>query len=94
MFGGHMMGGFGRGFGGFYPGGYGMWYGGGFTDLLFWILIGVVVYLLVKKSRNSNFNVPKETIQNNEALELAKLRYIRGEITLDEYQEIVKVLKQ
>ncbi|MBT1279552.1 SHOCT domain-containing protein, partial [Thermoanaerobacter sp. AC272] len=34
------------------------------------------------------------TDPNNEALEIAKLRYARGEITSDEYTEIVKMLKK
>ncbi|GAB6118561.1 hypothetical protein JCM16816_21580 [Thermoanaerobacter brockii subsp. lactiethylicus] len=52
MFGGYMMGGLGRWFGGYYPCGYGTWFGGGLTNILFLILIGVVIYLLVKQIRN------------------------------------------
>jgi putative membrane protein len=55
MFGGYMMGGLGRWFGGYYPCGYGTWFGGGLTNILFLILIGVVIYLLVKQIRNVNF---------------------------------------
>ena len=55
MFGGYMMGGLGRWFGGYYPCGYGTWFGGGLTNILFLILIGVVIYWLVKQIRNVNF---------------------------------------
>ncbi|SDG74577.1 YppF-like protein, partial [Thermoanaerobacter thermohydrosulfuricus] len=44
--------------------------------------------------RNVNFFKKHDTDPNNEALEIAKLRYVRGEITLDEYTEIVKMLKK
>lgn len=94
MFGGYMMGGLGRWFGGYYPCGYGTWFGGGLTNILFLILIGVVIYLVVKQIRNVNFFKKHDTDPNNEALEIAKLRYVRGEITSDEYTEIVKMLKK
>ncbi|OEF98845.1 hypothetical protein BHF71_10715 [Vulcanibacillus modesticaldus] len=86
------MGGFGRGFGGYYPGGYGIWYGG-FSGILFLILIGVVVYLLIKRNKNVNYLTKQDVSYNNNALEVAKLRYVRGEISFDEYQQIVKTLK-
>ncbi len=61
MFGGYMPGSLGRWFGGYYPCGYGTWFGGGLTNILFLILIGVVIYWLVKQIRNVNFF--KSTIQ-------------------------------
>ncbi|EGD51199.1 Protein of unknown function DUF2078, membrane [Thermoanaerobacter ethanolicus JW 200] len=94
MFGGYIPGGLGHCFGGYYPYGYGTWFGGGLTNILFLILIGVVIYLLVKQIRNVNFFKKHDTDPNNEALEIAKLRYVRGEITSDEYTEIVKMLKK
>jgi len=94
------MGGYGPGYGpgnGFFGPGYGNGFGfGGFTEMLLVILIGVVVYMLIKRNQRpgtstGNVNVTAET--NNEALEIAKLRYVKGEITFDEYQKIITTIK-
>ena len=70
--------------------GYGMMgYGGMFFGLLFWILIIVVAYLLIKwlveqnKTRNS---------EEKSALDIARERYARGEITEEEFEEMKKRL--
>ena len=86
-----MWGGFGRGFGSWGPGGYGPGMYGGLTTILFIILIGLLVYMLIKRSQNSA--TYSNNLVSNEALEIAKLRYVRGEITQEEYQQIVKVIR-
>jgi putative membrane protein len=70
--------------------GYGMMgYGGMFFGLLFWILIFVIAYLLIKWLVEQN-----KTRGGGEksALDIAKGRYARGEITKEEFEEIKKRL--
>lgn len=70
--------------------GYGMMGNGGmFFGLLFWILIIVGAYLLIK------WFVEQNKIRGGEeksALDIAKERYAKGEITKEEFEEIKKRL--
>lgn len=84
----------------FQPFSYGYpWYnfGGIIMGAIFLILIGVIIFLLVKRSKvinSAHINNQRVTGTNrlNEALEIAKLRFARGEISTEEYQELIKVL--
>lgn len=61
------------------------------SALIFIVLIAIGVYLLMK-----NQSLPKAnsgTIQSIDAEEMAKLRYARGEITLEEFQQIIITIK-
>lgn len=61
------------------------------STLIFLVLIAIGVYFLMK-----NQFLPKAdsgNIQSIEAEEMAKLRYARGEITLEEFQQILKTIK-
>ncbi|MFV9510183.1 hypothetical protein [Tepidibacillus sp. LV47] len=85
--------GYGNGFG------YGMMSGWNLSGLLFLLLIGFVVYLLIKRSKQNHVgqgqglvNIANGQASPSEAIEIAKLRYVRGEISFEEYQEIVKVI--
>lgn len=70
--------------------GYGMMgYGGMFFMLLFWILVIVVAYLLIKKLLEQNKTHGGE---EKSALDIAKERYAKGEITEEEFEEIKKRL--
>ncbi|WP_339061808.1 SHOCT domain-containing protein [Tepidibacillus marianensis] len=115
MFGGHMGGFFNPGYGGYGNGygnggaygpgnfgngnGYGIMSGFNFTGILFLLLIGFIVYLLVKRSKQNHVGQGQSLVSigngqasPSEAIEIAKLRYVRGEISFEEYQEIVKVI--
>jgi putative membrane protein len=75
-----------------YMGNYGygtMGYGGIFFGLIFWILIIVVAYLLIKKLLEQNKNKGGE---GKSALDIAKERYAKGEITKEEFEEMKKRL--
>jgi len=70
--------------------GYGMMgYGGMFFGLLFWILIIVVAYLLIKNLINQS---KTHSDEGKLALDHAKERYAKGEITKEEFEEMKKNL--
>jgi putative membrane protein len=70
--------------------GYGMMGNGGmFFGLLFWILIIVGAYLLIKWFVEQNKTRGGE---EKSALDIAKERYAKGEITKEEFEEIKKRL--
>ena len=69
--------------------GYGMMgYGGGmFFGLLFWIVIIVLAYFLIKSLIEKN---KTSGVEGKSALDIAKERYAKGEITKEELEEIKK----
>lgn len=70
--------------------GYGMMgYGGMLFGLIFWILIIVLAYLLIKKLLEQNKN---QSVEGKSALDIAKERYAKGEITEEEFEEIKRRL--
>lgn len=69
--------------------GYGMMgYGGMFFGLIFWILIIVLAYLLIKRLLEQD----KTRGEEKPALDIAKERYAKGEITEEEFEEIKRRL--
>lgn len=80
----------GPGFGNY--GGFGMG-GGSLMMLLGFLVIGLLFYLAFNKQNNGagNYPVSRPAI-SSEALELAKSRLARGEITLEEFEQIKKNL--
>jgi putative membrane protein len=68
------------GYGGYGPG-YG--FGGIFMGILFLIVIGVVIYFVVR-----NVNTRGGAFGNESALDILKKRFARGEITKEEYDKI------
>jgi putative membrane protein len=66
-----------------------MGYGGMLFGLLFWILIIVIAYLLIKWLVEQN---KTRSAGEKSALDIAKERYARGEITKEEFEEMKKRL--
>ena len=69
--------------------GYGMGYGGMFFGLIFWILIIIGAYLLIKWLVEQNKTRGSE---EKSALDIAKERYAKGEITEEEFEDMKKLL--
>jgi putative membrane protein len=69
--------------------GYGMGYVGIFFRLIFWIIIIVLAYHLIKRLIEHN---KIHGIAGKSALDIAKERYAKGEITKEELEEIKKNL--
>ncbi len=87
--------GFGRGWGM----GYGMHsFGGIIMMILFWALIIIgIVYLvrnLTNNNKNDNYNNRDKRSQADNAVNIARERYARGEITKEELNEILDNLRQ
>ena len=74
---------------GFYSG-----FGGGSMMMLIgFIIIGVLLYLALNKQSTSNGNIAAiPPVPSSEALEIAKTRFARGEITVEQFEEIKQTL--
>lgn len=89
--------GFGRGWG---MGGYGMHsFGGVIMMILFWALIIIGIVYLVRNltnnnSRNNNYNNRDNRRQDDNAVNIARERYAKGEITKEELNQILDDLRQ
>ena len=55
--------------------------------VLIWILLIMLAYLLIKYLINRN---KAHGVEGNSALDIAKERYAKGEITKEEFEEIKK----
>jgi putative membrane protein len=62
-------------------------YGGAFMWLIFLVLIGVVIYFVVRGEKWM-----KHSGSDESALDILKKRYAKGEITKQEYEKIKKEL--
>jgi putative membrane protein len=74
---------------GFYSG-----FGGGSMMMLIgFIIIGVLLYLVLNKQNTNNGNIAAiPPVPHSEALEIAKTRFARGEITVEQFEEIKQTL--
>jgi putative membrane protein len=70
--------------------GYGMGFGGGIVMILFWVFVflGIVYLGKMLMGSGSEANKPRET-----AREVLEKRFARGEISKEEFESAVEVLK-
>ncbi len=81
---GHMMGDFGFGFG----------IGWMIFGLIFWILIIVGLIFLIKwLIDQGKLTRPVQPVQNESPLDVLKIRYARGEITKEQFEQMKKDLE-
>ena len=73
-----------------HDGGDWMFFGGGYM-WIFWILLIVVIVVIVAGIAGEKPGSSKDTHEDS-ALEILKKRYARGEITRDQYQELLSDL--
>jgi putative membrane protein len=80
----------GRGFGGFgfHGNGLGMW----ITHILFWGLLIFAIVYLIKSFKNSGRNQSTGISNSSGALEILKMKYAKGEINKNEFEEKKKDL--
>lgn len=67
------------GYMGFFPG----------MGLFFWVIFAIVIFLVVSSFKNN-----KEVSKNDDALEILRSRFAKGEITKEEYLSIKETLKR
>lgn len=67
-----------------------------YLSLFFMIgLIVLVVVLIIKTSKDSHSHHPNQTKQtNDQAISIVKERYARGEISKEDYLELIETLKE
>lgn len=61
---------------------YGGWWFGGLLMFIFWIFVIILIVYLVKSFRRGDFDKNKD-----DALNILKERYAKGEINKEEYEE-------
>jgi putative membrane protein len=69
-------------------GGWHMGYGGVIMWLIVIVIVGIIVYFLLKEAES------RKGKSENEALEILKKRFARGEISKEEYEEMRKKLEE
>lgn len=80
------------------------WGGGGFMMIFWFIILAAVIYFIVQKSnenknysqRNTNPQYNEKNLSSNHrdsAEETARQRYAKGEISKEEFEEIIKNLR-
>ena len=80
-----------------------VFFGGGFFMILFWLLLGIGVFWILKRTvfdnnrqKKSNFIQGKneKSSERESPLEIAKRRLAKGEITTKEFEEIKSNLEK
>ncbi len=79
--------------------------GGGFMMIVWIIILAAVIYFIVQKSnenknysqRKNNYHYNEQQLRSNQrdtAEETARQRYAKGEISKEEFEEIISNLKR
>jgi putative membrane protein len=90
-------GGYDRYGGGMGPGMMNWGYGGwamGIINIIFWVAVIIGVVYLIKWLSSSSKQSTQETKRGDNALDILRERYAKGEINREEFEEKKKVLKE
>ena len=69
----------------------GMGWGGGIFMMIFWVVvIGLIIWGIVRMSSHGGYT-PGQRYGNN-ALDIAKERYAKGEISKEDFEQLKKTL--
>lgn len=68
---------------------YGFGYGGMFMWIIFFIVIGLLIYFMIKAQKTKS----QTPTQNESPMDILKGRYAKGEIQKEEYERIKKDLE-
>jgi putative membrane protein len=78
------------------------WGGGGFMIFFWFIILAAVIYFIVQRSNENNnysqrdshfrYNEQQLSSHRDDAEEIARQRYARGEISREEFEEIIRNL--
>lgn len=73
--------------------GYGMGYGMGWVGMILqFVILIAIVYFLVSFLRRADFFENKGSSRSNDAQDIIRERFAKGEITEEEYDRMLKVL--
>lgn len=72
---------------------HGMYAGGSGMMILFWAVVIIGGYYLIRNLNRSNVSVHRPLERDERAIEILKERYARGEIDRDTYQEMRRELE-
>ena len=74
--------------------GFGWWFGGMIMMVLFWIVVVVGILVLIRwllgQSQAGRRSQPQVERKPESALEILKTRYVKGEITKEEFENMKK----
>jgi putative membrane protein len=73
--------------------GYGGWFMG-IINIIFWVAVIIGVIYLIKFLSSSSKQGGQETKKGDNALDILRERYAKGEINREEFEEKKKVLKE
>jgi putative membrane protein len=70
------------------------WWGGFFMFLFWALVIAGIVYMVIRLSRNNSRSGYMSIGERDNAINILRERFARGEISQDEYDEKLKTLKE
>lgn len=80
------------------------WGGGGFMMIFWFVILAAVIYFIVQKSNENknyranngreNYNEQQISSYRDNAEETARQRYAKGEISKEEFEEIIENLRK